>query len=57
LERAAFTATLCWEGSNVRVVEAPGGRIKETGEEPTHQRAVWKHNERPEVIVVVLDSL
>jgi hypothetical protein len=27
------------------------------GEEPTHQRTVRKHNERPEVIVDVLDSL
>jgi hypothetical protein len=56
-DRVAFTATLCWEGQNVRVAVAPSGRIKERGEEPTQQRAVGKHNERPEVIVAILDSL
>jgi hypothetical protein len=56
-DRAAFTATLSWEGQNFRVVAAPSGRTKEKGEEPTHQRAVGKHNERPEVVVAVLDSL
>jgi hypothetical protein len=27
------------------------------GEEPTHQLTVQKHNERPEVVVAILDSL
>jgi hypothetical protein len=30
-DRAAFTATLCWEVRNVRVVAAHGRRIKEKG--------------------------
>jgi hypothetical protein len=32
-------------------------KIKGKGEESTHQRTVGKHNERPEVIVAILDSL
>jgi hypothetical protein len=56
-DSAAFTATLCWEGGNVRVTAAYGGRIREKGEEPTHQRTVGKHKERPEVVVAILDSL
>jgi hypothetical protein len=33
-DRAAFTATLCWEERNVRVAVARDGRIKEKGKSP-----------------------
>jgi hypothetical protein len=33
-DRATFTATLCWEERNVRVVATRGGRIKERGKSP-----------------------
>jgi hypothetical protein len=33
-DHTAFTATLCWEERNVRVVVACGGRIKEKGRSP-----------------------
>jgi hypothetical protein len=56
-DRATFTATLCWEGRNVRVTAARGGRIKEKENKATYRRGVGKHNEQPEVVVAVLDGL